>query len=572
MKITSSAAGKALLLFLLLAGFFIGLLFLYIRSDQLQSHLVTWVEQETGKQLHIDGDLDWHLLPQLQINASDVRLTGADGTDVLAFRKLLIKADLWSLLQDSFRVEELVLQGLQLEIVRDEQGRINWRQSDDTENNSLDMGERLYLPVESLRLGDARIEYVDRSSNQHLVLDDLQIQLQPQAGQAGGPQYAFAASTQLNDVRRSLQAGIEIDFILELANNIRVSGMQIDLLFDPHESDAPLDLQLAGELFYQPQQKSLTTRGLRLDSQRLNLDASLNASLAWPRDSLLEISIISFSPVALLEFVPQPDWLTWPDNLWRQLSGDLQFEFDDTSVHARNLSIRLDEMQMQGVVDYDWTAAQLSTHFKVDEIQAQPYLALLKSFMEQPRSDSESAELHWSSSLHINNIVFDQGRVEALINKSEIDNGQLLNSSGSIVFRELNANRLLNDIQPLNSILNLQNRKLFSRLDGGLAYGYTADALHLQDVDMQVDRTRIKGQLAYRQSPQSLDSDLVIDRLDLDRYLKQQPITAEQEQQDTNVLESLQQLEQLNGNGRIEIGYLKFRDTEYRGIKLQWSE
>ena len=93
-------------------------------------------------------------------------------------------------------------------------------------------------------------------------------------------------------------------------------------------------------------------------------------------------------------------------------------------------------------------------------------------------------------------------------------------------------------------------------------------------LDLKLDETMVKGDISYNYLLPQLSANLMVGQIDADRYLQllpQQQDTAEGSQDDQAVNDLIDWLKTVQGQGKIQIDSIKYQDTLYRGVDLQFN-
>src|SRR5476649_590056 len=109
-------------LIILLAVLVVGVtaLVVLINPNDFRNYMIAKVEQRSGYQLRLEGDLRWHAWPQLSILAGRMTLT-APGASVPLVRAENMRLDvrLWPLLSHQLAVKQVMLKGAVITITPD---------------------------------------------------------------------------------------------------------------------------------------------------------------------------------------------------------------------------------------------------------------------------------------------------------------------------------------------------------------------------------------------------------------------------------------------------------------------
>ncbi|MEE4296968.1 MAG: AsmA family protein, partial [Wenzhouxiangella sp.] len=105
---------------------FIASLMMLGDEERLKRLLAAHVQNQLGRELHIEGSVSLSLFPRLEIRASDVRLSGADAfneIDLLTSDQLSASIKLTPLLRGRVEAENLAVEGANLNLLFDESGQ-----------------------------------------------------------------------------------------------------------------------------------------------------------------------------------------------------------------------------------------------------------------------------------------------------------------------------------------------------------------------------------------------------------------------------------------------------------------
>ncbi len=133
------ALGSLLLLFVIGLGIFIAT----FDANAYKQELSNLVKQKTGRELEFEGDVGLTFYPSLGMKLGALRFANAPGfgdRPMLAVEQASVSVDLLSLLRLQPEIAQLVLDGLQLDLARNRQGKTNW--DDLLPAQSADAGEQ----------------------------------------------------------------------------------------------------------------------------------------------------------------------------------------------------------------------------------------------------------------------------------------------------------------------------------------------------------------------------------------------------------------------------------------------
>ena len=116
---------------------------------------------------------------------------------------------------------------------------------------------------------------------------------------------------------------------------------------------------------------------------------------------------------------------------------------------------------------------------------------------------------------------------------------------------------------------------VFSEISGTLSWRFSDDLFELNNIDLHIDQSHLKGQVSYDTDSGHIGLDLQIDRVKIDPYLK----FAQQFSSDTTpankediVQSTLEQVRGINASGKTTIGLLEYQETRLEDISLSFAE
>ncbi len=343
-----------------------------------------------GLELEIRGKIGWHLLPWPGLQLQDLRLASSRSPErpLGSLERLDLSIRLLPLLRQRLEMGAIRLDGLQLELQRDELGRRNWEgigqppASPEPAEQHLDTGAAtapphsyppLALAIGSLTLHNSRLVYNDVRQGRQFSAEHLNFR--------SGPTHEDQAiPLQLEALLRSTQPALQASTRLQgdLQRDPAGQHYRLDnVRLDSQITGGPLKAQTArlraqGNLMADLATRNLQWQNLKLGLNQLQALGELQAS-HWP-DQLAwsgQLSLAPFSLPAFLQGLGQPaPVLANPQALSRvglvtRLAGtldslqldDLQLQLDDTRLNGQLVLNRLDGHHLQ----LDLTGNRLDT-------------------------------------------------------------------------------------------------------------------------------------------------------------------------------------------------------------------
>ncbi|MCK5498269.1 MAG: AsmA family protein, partial [Gammaproteobacteria bacterium] len=153
--------------------------FMYFDPNDHKDRIITKVEEETGRQLKLEGDINLSYYPWLGLEVSGVTLGNAEGfgeapfmhADVVALRIKTLP-----LLKKQYELDTLRLHGVEVNLAKNKEGISNW---DDLIGEKKDEAqEQEPLQLAAVILGgvdikDTRFTWVDETSDQTFKISEM---------------------------------------------------------------------------------------------------------------------------------------------------------------------------------------------------------------------------------------------------------------------------------------------------------------------------------------------------------------------------------------------------------------
>ena len=188
MKSISKFLGLSLLgLLILVVGAGFALTHLLDPNDY-KNEIRDLVRNKTGYDLQIDGPIGWSLFPWLGLELTDTRLALPDssGEPFARVRLLALSVQVLPLLQREIRMSDIRIEGLDLSLARDTNGKGNWEArktpaevpaSNPASTPPADDRPipAIKLEIDSLIVNSARLDYRDAQNDQQFTLESVQI-------------------------------------------------------------------------------------------------------------------------------------------------------------------------------------------------------------------------------------------------------------------------------------------------------------------------------------------------------------------------------------------------------------
>nr|VFK60664.1 MAG: AsmA protein [Candidatus Kentron sp. UNK]VFK69842.1 MAG: AsmA protein [Candidatus Kentron sp. UNK] len=409
LKIIGTILGIVIVLFIAIAV----IVPVYFHPNDYKEEIAAVVQEKTGRELKIEGDIALSFFPWLAIELGALELGNAPGFPEGEFARLErmeVGVKLLPLLRKDLEIRTVKVHGLELNLARDKDGRTNWadlvalrskgaksNQKPETSAENKDPkqteGDALMpaLPIAMLGVGGldiqgAALRWSDAQNSQYYRLEEITIETG-----------AIAPETLTESVALREPIDIKASFDIE-GNKPRVNG-QIT-------ASARITADLAKRVFHLANLAftgKLNGESLPNGKLALNLDANIDADLAKQtmrvKDLVLTsgqidangaimvtrlldkpefdgtIQLEGFNPRALLAELGRQAPKTADPKAMTSASLSTTIRGTTNRIHLKPLTIRLDETTLNGALAItDFSKPAIRFDLQADAMDADRYL------------------------------------------------------------------------------------------------------------------------------------------------------------------------------------------------------
>lgn len=364
-----------------------------VDPNMYRERIAALVEERTGRRLTIDGDIGWSVFPWLGVELNDVQLANPPGFGAEPFARiaaLQVRVKLLPLLAREVEMSTLLLDGLQLHLVRGPDGRNNWsgllpahgaagsRAGDRERGAAPPPSAPAAFAVGGVQLRDARLVWEDRTTGAQYVLERINLQTDPLRGtQPVGVALDFNARSNRPAVDATVRLRTQVvpsaaytQFELrDLQVNVAARGAALP--------GGELSADLGARLSYASDRRSLAIDDLVLSALDVSMRGQARASGLGAATPRVEgsLSVAEFAPRELLEKLDiTPPAGSDPQTLQRA-RAELEFVLGANAAELRKLVLHVDDSILSGTLGVD-NFARPATRFQLalDRIDLDRYL------------------------------------------------------------------------------------------------------------------------------------------------------------------------------------------------------
>ncbi len=389
LKLLGIVAGAGLALIVLVM---IGLVLFFDPNDY-KTEISAAVEQATGRQLTLEGDLELDVFPRLRITIGAAELANAAGFADEPFASIEgagLAVGLLPLLSRRIEIDEARLEGLVLNLARDGQGRSNWQDmggagapepaSPTGEDSSGDAA--LELNVDAVVISQAEINWSDEVAGSQWQLGDFNLDA---AGFGPGTAFPLSMDFSLTGDEVAVAVTDSMEATLGLTDDrYRLEDLEIEIVGEGPAwpgGQGEVDLSF-GAFEADLQAETLSLEDLALEILGLTVTGTLTGRQLFGDLSLAgEVEFEEFDPQALLEIF-DVELETADAGVLRRASITAELAYDANRTMLEGVELVLDDSRLSGQLGLVGDSVRFD--LSVDSIDIDRYLP--------PASDAATEE------------------------------------------------------------------------------------------------------------------------------------------------------------------------------------
>ncbi|MBT8419764.1 MAG: AsmA family protein, partial [Gammaproteobacteria bacterium] len=388
---------------------------IYFHPNDYKDEIAAAVQEKTGRELKIEGDIVLSVFPWLAVELGALELGNApDFSDekFASLEKMEIGVKLLPLLSKRLEMRAVTVHGLELNLAKDKKGQTNWAdlaellEHEDGKAKKQSEGEAKEdakengaLPIAALGIGgldirDAALRWNDAQSAQQYQLEGLTIET---GAITLGEAVDLAISFDMKGNKPQISGHIETKAKLTAdlaANTYQLSGFDVvTRLAGEPIPNGKMALELKADISADLAEQTLRVENLRFATGQIDASGAMtvNQLMEAPAfDGKLQLQ--TFNPRTLLtEFGQQIPETADPKALTAvSLSATLKGTADRVRMEA--LTIQLDDTAMNGSLEVaNFSAPAIRFNLDADAIDADRYLPPTEDKAAKPATPGTAA-------------------------------------------------------------------------------------------------------------------------------------------------------------------------------------
>lgn len=258
--------------------------FAFADPNEFKDQIVEQVAEATGRQLSLEGDLEWAFWPKIKFKAGPVALSNAEGfgeEPFLAAQEFQIAVATMPLLKKQIEMDTVKLYGAQINLAKDAAGNTNWDDlaGDGAKEEKSSGGEIATIVLGGVDIKDAKITWKDASKDQVVTVDKLNVSTG--ALTMGEPiEFNLTATTVANqpalDADTKLNGTISYDLDAE---TYRIEPLALDILMrGKNLPDGKTNIKTTAVVDINLDEGTASIQGLDLSGLGTKLTGDINAT------------------------------------------------------------------------------------------------------------------------------------------------------------------------------------------------------------------------------------------------------------------------------------------------------
>ena len=376
-----------LLLFIAIIGFAV-----IFNPNDYKDEISKFAKEQTGRELLIQGDISLSLFPWIGLDLGAIEISNAKGFGKKPFAKmehLQVRAKLWPLFEQRLEADTFVVEGLQLNLVKNKKGITNWDDlTKPTAKTNVDAAKKTRQPItknnnqnalasfalNGLEIKQAQLTFHDQKQKKKTSVRDVMLSL----GKLK-PNTKIPFSLSFHFLEKTLEAKANLKTNILFSPNFKQfsfydTNLTSDLLlselkqhFTPQVQSELMQLDLGKQTF--------KTKNLELTQSSLKLQTKISTSQLFSSPVFnSSIKLLSFNPRTVMnDFKISP-----PDMADKKAFTLMQAQLDVNgtleNIDLSKINITLDQTQITGGAKIKSSPNNSSVNLMVDNVNIDRYL------------------------------------------------------------------------------------------------------------------------------------------------------------------------------------------------------
>ena len=378
-----------LLLFIAIIGFAV-----IFNPNDYKDEISKLAKEQTGRELLIQGDISLSLFPWIGLDLGAIEISNAKGFGENPFAKmkhLQVRAKFWPLFEQRLEADTLVIEGLQLNLVKNKKGITNWddltevKATTKTVPNKVETSPKskpeinqsnilTAFALNGVEINQAQLNFHDQQQNNKASIKDVTLNI----GKLK-PNTKIPFSLSFHLLEKSLDAKVNLKTNILFSPNFKqfsFYGTSLTSDLFPSELKLHFSPQIQSELIQLDLEKQLfKTEKLELSQSSLKLQTKISASKLFSAPAFnASLMLHAFNPrIVMNDFkISPPDMAD--NKAFTLMQAQLDIKGTLKNIDLSIVNITLDQTQITGGAKIKSAPRNSSINLMIDNINIDSYL------------------------------------------------------------------------------------------------------------------------------------------------------------------------------------------------------
>jgi AsmA protein len=352
MQIAKIIGGIAAGIVVLVGGALLAI-WLLVNPNNYKGRIAAAVKESTGRDLTLSGDIKLSVFPWIALELGPASLGNPPGfgdEPFVSFTHAAVRVKLLPLLRKELEVGRVEIDGLDLRLVKNAQGKGNWQSPTDAPQpapGAMSHGSFGSM-VESL--ADVRVQH-GRVGYQDITIENFDLEAGSVAGSHNVP-FRIGFDVARGATQESATVTANFDLSVDADGAIRLAALNLSGTLTRPGDGRPAHWELSVPAFdVNLDKQTLGAPAFSMTYSSAHVTGSLSATKIT--DDLSATGAVTLAPVVVHEFAPRLGVAlpkTRDPKALSELSGSTDFAYDSAGMSLQKLLVKLDDTQLKGSI------------------------------------------------------------------------------------------------------------------------------------------------------------------------------------------------------------------------------
>lgn len=328
---------------------------LFFNPNDFKPQIVQLVQEKTGRELTLQGDITLSVFPWLGVKTGALALGNAPGfgkQPLVSAEAAEVRVKLLPLLRKEVRLDTVSLRGLVLNLGKDKSGKTNWAdlipRNEKTEAKNP-LANLAALAIGGVGISNAAVTYDDRGTGAHYALDKINLRTGALADNTPfdvALDFALESKQPALSARFSAKGKGKFDIAQQ---HYQLQGMLLKTVVQGKNSDAKSALSLSARLNMEWPQQTLTLSDVKLSGLGVTASGSFKGSQIVDAPTFNgNLKVTELNPRALMPLFGVTPPATADPAVLTKIALETQIDASAQHLRLSNLRLRLDDTTATG--------------------------------------------------------------------------------------------------------------------------------------------------------------------------------------------------------------------------------